>query len=135
MTMIETIKDLFDIKLTEHDSDYFNAKFDFSEFLHKENLYENIFKYICNLNVNYSINKFFDNGFAFFDDLFYSKVFKDLPIDKQLEILDLLNKYNARYSDAVYIEALWYPKEIQEFVKEHLPREYSKRHIEDIENY
>lgn len=37
--------------------------------------------------------------------------------------------------DSVYIEALWYPKEIQDFVKENLPREYSQRHIEDVENY
>lgn len=132
--MIEKVKDLFDIKY--NNNDYYSAKLEFSNFLLKEEkLYENIFKYICNLNVNYSINEFFVNGFAFLDDLFCSKVFKNLQTNKQLEILEILNKYNVRYSDAVYIEALWYPNEIQEFVKNNFPREYSQRHIADIENY
>jgi hypothetical protein len=105
---------------------------EFLKFLHNEGLYENIFKYICYLTID--VIEFFQFGPTFLDDLFYSKIFKNLSVDKQLEILNLLNKYSARYSDSVYIEALWYPKEIQDFVKENLPREYSQRHIEDIEN-
>lgn len=107
----------------------------FSKLLHTEGLYENIYKALYVLSTRNNIFEFFQNGTTFMDDLFYSNVFINLSVDKQLEILVVLNKYKARYSDAVYIEALWYPKEIQDFVKENLPREYSQRHIEDIENY
>lgn len=111
-----------------------NVENELSQLLHKEGLYENILKYICFMTVKFNLIEFFQNGPAFLDELFCSKIFKNLSPYKQIEILELLNKYKARYSDAVYIEALWYPEEIQKFVKKNLPREYSQRHIEDIEN-
>lgn len=121
--------------MPEFNNEY-DVKMEFSDLLYKDkNLYENIFKYICNLSINLDINVFFEDGFNFLDQLLESKVFKNLSVNEQLEILKVLNGYKARYSDNVYIEALWYPVEIQEFVKENFPREYSKRHIVDVENY
>ena len=68
-----------------------NDENEFSQFLHKEGLYENIFKYICHMIVKFNLIEFFEDGPAFLDELFYSKVFKNLTLDKQMEILDLLN--------------------------------------------
>lgn len=47
----------------------------------------------------------------------------------------MLNTYNSRYSDNTYIEALWDSSEIQDWVKNNLPRAYSDRHIQDTETY
>lgn len=120
--------------MSEFNNEY-DLKMNFSDLLHKDNLYKNILRYICNISINFDIYKFFEDGFNYLDQLFQSKVFKNLSVNEQLEILKVFDGYKARYSDDVYIEALWYPVEIQEFVKENFPREYSKRHILDIENY
>lgn len=55
-----------------------------------------------------------------YDTLFNSENFKKLSIQDQLDLLYLLKSYKAKYSDDVYYNALWYPKEIQGFVKEFL---------------
>jgi hypothetical protein len=59
----------------------------------------------------------------FFDTLFRCVTFANLEIQNQLEILHLFKTYKARYTEDIYYEALWYPQEIQEFVKEFLPRD------------
>lgn len=108
---------------------------------HKNNTFEdyikfdNILQKLELIDISLFISKledskyFFENGVLFLDNLFYNKNFNELTIKDQLNLLELLNNYNARYSDNVYVEALWYPQEIQNFVKENLPRKYSKRHI------
>ena len=60
---------------------------------------------------------------------------KKLNTEDQLNILNLLDINKARYSDQVDVSALWYPNEIQNWVKDNLPRKYSKRHVEDRETY
>lgn len=57
-----------------------------------------------------------------YDTLFESENFKKLEIKHQLDLLYLLKTYKAKYSDSVYYDALWYPQEIINFVKESLPR-------------
>lgn len=69
---------------------------EFLKLLYDERLYENIFKYIFYLTVD--VIEFFQFGPSFLDDLFYSKVFKNLAFVYQMEILELLNKYGARFS-------------------------------------
>lgn len=71
----------------------------------------------------------------YIDELFYSLNMKKLNTEDQLNILNLLDINKARYSDQVDVSALWYPNEIQNWVKDNLPRKYSKRHVEDRETY
>lgn len=50
-------------------------------------------------------SKAFFAGNVWLDELFYSLKFKELEESEQLQILDLFNKHEARYSDQVYVEA------------------------------
>ena len=103
----------------------------FSQILRSDINVENITNFITELDNEYL---FFVNGFAFLDELLESKLYKELPLEDQLQLFSILDVYGARYSDNIYKLAFWYPKEIQDCVKI-LPIEYSKRHISDIENY
>jgi hypothetical protein len=110
----------------------YDSNAELSNLIDKYLTFENIVSFILELKDEYA---FFKNGWTFLDELLCSTRFKELGTDTQLQILGILETYKPRYSDIVYIEALWYPRDIQEWVKENLPREYSHRHIEDIENY
>jgi hypothetical protein len=67
-----------------------------------------------------------------YDTLFNSENFKNLSIQEQLDLLYFLKSYKAKYTDDVYYNALWYPKEIQGFVKEFLPKDnYTNGYIYD----
>lgn len=105
---------------------------EFSDILYSKLSYENVVKFILELE---DASGFFERGYVYMDELLQSKEMKKLGIEEQLEILVILDIHKARYSDQVYVEALWYPNEIQKFVKENLPRKYSDRHVSDLETY
>jgi hypothetical protein len=104
----------------------------FSDLIYNNLSYENIVEFILNTKNEY---EFFQKGYVYLDEFFYSKTRKNLSIDEQIQILNMLDIYKARYSDQVYIEALFSEPEIQNWVKTNLPRKYSDRHIEDTETY
>jgi hypothetical protein len=67
-----------------------------------------------------------------YDTLFNSENFKNLSIQNQLDLLYFLKSYKAKYTEDVYYNTLWYPKEIQGFVKEFLPKDnYTNGYIYD----
>jgi len=103
----------------------------FSDILNNNLTYESLRDFIKELKDS----TFFTYGYLYFDELFYSKMFNELNVYDKKDILNLLDLNKARYSDDIYIEALWQPKEIQDWVKNYLPRKYSKRHVEDKETY
>lgn len=102
---------------------------EFSRLLTNDNLtYDSICEFI-----NKQGYDFIKEGYLFLDDVFYNRNVKSSS--EFLKILELLNYADARYSDAVYVEALWCENYIQEWVRKNLPRHYSNRHVEDIETY
>ena len=72
------------------------------------------------------------NGPPYFDHLLQNKAFRKFTIADQLRFVTTFDILGFRYSDDLFIEALWYPQEVQEYIKTHLLRDSNldERYIE-----
>lgn len=105
---------------------------DISTLIYEDLSYESLLTFIAEYG-----SEAFEKGYLYFDEVFYSQNWKTtLNVSEKINILNTLDVCKARYSDNVYIEALFSDSpEIIYWVKSNLPREYSDRHIEDVETY
>ena len=89
---------------------------EFSTLIYERLSYENVLSFIANLNID-----IFTLGHSFIDDVFYSKFWKTLSTPERLDILNVLDICDARYSDETFVEALFCDSsEIRDWVAKNL---------------
>ena len=89
---------------------------EFSTLISERLSYENVLSFIANLNID-----IFTLGYLFIDDVFYSKFWKTLSTPERLDILNVLDICDARYSDETFVEALFCDSsEIRDWVAKNL---------------